>query len=273
MSFHPLPGQKLLSTENLRYLVHYACDTVDPENPSNDPLHIHSLYEIYVNLDGNVSFLVNDLLLSVKRGSVIVTRPGDVHRCVFHKPCRHEHYCMWIDAPIGSPIVDFMHGANFSHLLFCEADALKEMLRALEVLRNEKEPSLAQSAAFYGVLSCLCSHGEAVDPVSQPLPQEMQEILAYVNANFTELRRVSEICEKWYISPATLNRWFQHYLKISPSAFLESKKLAHAQTMLCTGANITDAAFQSGYSDVSYFISVFKKRFGITPAGYRKRFL
>lgn len=270
MPFYPMPNKNLLSTESLRYLAKYNREAAEPENPENDPLHIHSCYEIYVNLGGNVSFLVNDLLLPVERGSVILTRAGDVHRCVYNAACEHEHYCVWIET--AEPLFSFADGTPWLHSMRLEESELTVLRGYLDTLAEGEGEGVEICAAFFGLLALLGGKKRAITPSAQTLPAQMQRILAFINAHFAEIRSAAELCEKWYISSATLNRWFQQYIKTSPQAFLQSKKLAYAQSLLREGVSVTETAFQSGFSDVSYFIAVFKKRFGVTPAAYGKRF-
>ena len=268
MPFYPNLDRKLLPTENVRYLATYGCDETRPENPKNDPLHIHSCYEIYVNLGGDVSFLVNDTLFPVKRGSVILSKPGDVHRCVYNAACRHEHYCVWIDAD--APFLSFISETEASHSMLLEEKELMILDGFLTVLTERSIEGIESCAAFFGMLALLFGKNRVIMPPSETLPPAMRQILAHINRHFAEISSVATLCEKWYISPATLNRWFHQYIKTSPQSFLQSKKLAFSQSLLREGASVTEAAFQSGFSDVSYFIAVFKKRFGVTPAVYGK---
>ena len=47
------------------------------------PAHIHDLCEIYVNLSGNVSFVVERNLYKILPGDIIITKPYEYHHCVY----------------------------------------------------------------------------------------------------------------------------------------------------------------------------------------------
>ena len=79
-----------------------------PEKP-----HIHDSYEIYVNVSCEVAFLVNNRLYPVKRGDVIVSRPGDVHICVYQSDAPHERFCFWLNCPEDSPLLAFTKREDF----------------------------------------------------------------------------------------------------------------------------------------------------------------
>jgi AraC-like DNA-binding protein len=51
--------------------------------------------------------------------------------------------------------------------------------------------------------------------------------------------------------------------------YLESKRLAHSQILLKEGKSVLDACMESGFSDYSNYIRLFKRRFMITPKQYK----
>ena len=134
---------------------------------------------------------------------------------------------------------------------------------------SETENEFLQSAVLFELMTELVESDPAVAAVPEVLPREMQEIVEDINDNFAEYRYVSDIVEKYYISQATLNRWFRKYLHISPREFLEAKKLSLAKQLLLEGKSVTDSCMLSGFSDCSHFISVFKKHFGETPFKFK----
>ena len=63
---------------------------------------------------------------------------------------------------------------------------------------------------------------------------------------------------------------FKDYLNTTPKHYIETKKLAYSRRLLQNGLSVSDAAVESGFSDASNFIRLFKKRFEITPREYRQ---
>ena len=56
--------------------------------------HIHDECEIYVNLRGDLSFIVENNIYPIKPGDIIITRPHEYHHCVYHSNKLHRHF--WI---------------------------------------------------------------------------------------------------------------------------------------------------------------------------------
>ena len=87
---------------------------------------------------------------------------------------------------------------------------------------------------------------------------------------FAEIHHVNELPSRFFVSPATMNRWFRRYLHLTPHAFLESKKLSHAKTLLGEGKSVTEACMTAGFSDCFRFIATFYNKFGVTPYKYKR---
>lgn len=252
----------LLSFAGVRYELRHPVDRI-PRGEA-DGAHIHSEYEIYLNVSGSVSFLVNNRLYPVQAGDAVLTRPGDVHVCIPTGEGIHEHYCLWLTAPEGSEILSPLAGD--CRFLRAGEGSLAPLFAALE----HAPTPLAAASSFLQIL-CAVSEGAVQMPAEEPrLPPELQVILDYINVHFSQIESLKEVQDTFYISGSTMNRWFRKYIRLSPREFLEAKKLSHAQMLLRRGASVTEAALQSGYSDSSYFIAVFKKRFGETPRSFHR---
>ena len=238
---------------------------------STEKTHIHDCYEIYVNVSGDVAFLVNNRLYPVKKGDVIVSRPGDVHICVYQSNEIHERFCFWLNCPEDSPLLSFTKRKDFSNYIHFSDDVCRELLRLLYRLKDAeasgREPG--RTAYIFRLLT-LFNEGEQTEQDNPALPQNIQHVLDYINANFTQLHCVDDIVKATHISNSTLNRWFRTYLKISPHKYTEALKLSLAQKLLLEGRSVTEVCNTSGFSDCSRFIAIFKNKFGQTPLQYQK---
>ena len=58
----------------------------------------------------------------------------------------------------------------------------------------------------------------------------------------------------------------------TPIEYLNEYRIEKATRKLrLTDMSVTDVAFSSGFSDLSYFIKIFKKTKGVSPGKYRSR--
>ena len=62
---------------------------------------------------------------------------------------------------------------------------------------------------------------------------------------------------------------FKVYLNTTPKLYIETKKLAFSRKLLKDGLSVGEASVEAGFLDVSNFIRLFKRRFGVTPREYK----
>ena len=93
----PIPLQPLILADPD---IHCSCGVYRNENAAPKSAfpqpHSHDCYEIYINISGDVSFLVNDKLYAVQSGDLIVARPGEMHVSIVQSPCMYESFCFYI---------------------------------------------------------------------------------------------------------------------------------------------------------------------------------
>ncbi|MBR3997465.1 MAG: helix-turn-helix transcriptional regulator, partial [Clostridia bacterium] len=86
-----------------------------------------------------------------------------------------------------------------------------------------------------------------------------------------EIRTSTELADTFFISQSTLNRLFRKYVGLSVFQIIDARRLSHAENLLRNGSSVMDACFQSGFTDCSKFIILFKKTFGVTPLRYKRK--
>ncbi len=272
MTDHPAPDAKLLSLDGVRYELRYINRYIRLDEPEIDESHIHSSYEIYINVSGYVSFLVDNKLYPIRSGDAVMTRPGEMHLCVYHQACIHEHYCLWIDVPESSALLSSMHQPGFCSLCSYNPETRRQILDLLYRLNNLSQQDgheLGKTVCFLQLLSLFGNQNEPDLINRDMMPGELQQILNYLNEHFREIQHVRDMCDLFFISPSSINRLFRKYIHLSPRAFLESKKLACAQQLLTRELTVSQVCLQCGFDDCSHFIAVYKKKFGETPYQYK----
>lgn len=272
MAYHPLPAALLCSLEGVRIEIHHTDSFIRLNDPDIDESHIHNCYEIYVNVSGDVSFLVENRLYPIQNGDAVITRPGEMHLCVYNSSCIHEHFCLWIEAPEGSTLLSFLNEPEFCNRYSPDSETRQKILGLLYRLDNLNRPlnrALERTCCFLQLLSLFVGKPEPERKNQVAMPGELQRMLDYINRHFREIQHVRDIFGLFYVSPSTANRWFKKYIHLSPGEFLQGKKLACAQQLLLRGLNVSQVSLQCGFSDCSHFIAVFKQKFGETPYKYK----
>ena len=72
-------------------------------------------------------------------------------------------------------------------------------------------------------------------------------------------------------SDAYVSYFFKNMTGKTPIEYLNEYRVEKAcHKLRTTDASVTDIAFSCGFSDLSYFIKVFKNKVGVSPGKYRK---
>ena len=272
MGTQPTPTVELQVLQ-ARVLVEYNDLYCDLDSQSVDGAHIHSCYEIYVNLSGDISFLHGDSIYAIQPADVIFSRPGDVHCCIYHSSCLHEHICIWFESEDPATAAFIERLAIAPHVRLAERDRA-DLLRLVRLLAEREIDPVLQTAYFIEMLSCLRTGERAERTVTGEgdgqVPEKVREILAYVERSYLQRLTSGQIAAAFFLSESTLNRLFRQHVGISVAHLIEAKRLSHAEKLLRADATVTEACFRSGFSDCSRFIACFRKRFGMTPLQYKK---
>lgn len=237
-----------------------------------DGIHIHKYLEIFFNLAADATFFVNNELYPTSPGDAVVSRPNDLHVCIFNTPMYHEYFCLWIDLGDAGELLSFLNTEEFTpHFTFDKESSarMKELLEGLHGLSGREGDALLRTSYLFEVLAILKKSAPRRRENLMPLP--LTRILTDIDESFSEISSVAEIASRHFVSTSTLDRWFREYIHTSPKKYLESKKLAYAARLLETGSGVTEASEAAGFSDCSHFIVLFKKKFGTTPLKYKKR--
>ena len=103
--------------------------------------------------------------------------------------------------------------------------------------------------------------------------QFMADINQFINDHMSEPSiTMAMISECVHISPSTLYRKIKALTGMSGNEYVRRLRLQHSlHLMQHHHRNVSEAAYESGFSDLAYFRNSFKAEFGCTPKEYLKR--
>ncbi|MBO5879062.1 MAG: helix-turn-helix domain-containing protein [Clostridia bacterium] len=233
--------------------------------------HLHDALEVYILTEGDVSFAVESSHYKLQPGDVIITKPNEIHNCVLNSDSVHRHMCFWFDVSASFIFEDFLkHELGKDNLLRPDEENRLILNRLCDRLMeaSDAKDTHAQLYLTLEMLDVLRKFiGKEIKTVAPT--DTMKQILADINENFRYIKGLDYFCAKYYLSQSTLNRLFKAHLQTTPKMYLETKKLAYSRILLKNGKSVLEASAESGFSDSSNFIRLFKKRFGITPKQYK----
>jgi len=103
-----------------------------------------------------------------------------------------------------------------------------------------------------------------------PMPRDVRvlRIARALADNLADNRRLEEWAAWGGVATRTLTRRFIDETGFSFSEWRQRARLMRALEMLASGAAVTTIALDLGYENVSAFIAMFRRTFGVTPTQY-----
>jgi len=166
---------------------------------------------------------------------------------------------------------------NFNSRLRLSQDQLIRVWALIELLDQELEGGhpgfrLMAMARFMEIV-CLLSryYGETTEENSRKVLR-VAEAISHMEAHFTEQVPIDDLAEMAHMSGRNFHRVFLDATGKTPSAYLIGLRIMKATHQLeFSEKNITEIAFECGFTDSNYFARQFRKLMNESPAGFRRR--
>lgn len=132
---------------------------------------------------------------------------------------------------------------------------------------DKSEEKLPEGEAAYGLLE----KDKDVGKVSGKQNSTARLVLEYIKENYTNYDlSLDLIAQEFQITSTYLSRIIKQETGMNYKDYLTGLRIDEAKRLLLDHkVSVIDACIGSGYNNVSYFIKVFQKCTGVTPAKYR----
>lgn len=110
-------------------------------------------------------------------------------------------------------------------------------------------------------------------PTNENLPDSewVDLITEYIDQHFTEKLTLDSLASICHGSPYHMHRTFKKIKGITPVEYIQQVRVHAAKKYLIqTNKTIGDIAIRVGMTNAPYFITLFKKKTGLTPAQFRQ---
>ncbi|MFC1504282.1 AraC family transcriptional regulator [Spirochaetota bacterium] len=134
-----------------------------------------------------------------------------------------------------------------------------------ELLNKNSENAFYKLKSFLSIFELLAQH--AVRKESPPLKKDskIRKIVDWTSANFAEKITIGQAAEVLGLTKYYFCKYFKRLTGITYFDYLTQLRLSRSQSLLRQKRSVTEVCFSCGFDNLSYFISVFKKHYGITP--------
>ncbi len=151
-----------------------------------------------------------------------------------------------------------------------------EKLKQLPTLRH-----FHQLMALLEIFQLLAESEEAQPLNAKPVEndynlkeqQRLKRIYYYVDENYQRPLNLAEVAELSNLSNAAFCRYFKKMTRLTFTQFMNQYRINQAKNLLLQERTVTEACYESGFENLSYFNKTFKKWTGENPMQFKKRYL
>lgn len=250
----------------------------------NNSLHRHSFFEICYVLDGVGTYVDQEQVYPLQRGTLFCSRPGIWHQIRSETGLVLFFVAFEMDElrTNDAYIRQFRRMMSSSKITAHPQDAsiTGQIWQTIFQLIQPTKPvsrNLLQALSVSLFLSFL--HGlspeltREIDGIMEDGEEQrhLKRAKLYIEDNLSSLIRIEQIAEELSISPRHLSRIFHAHLGQTVVHYVQERRIQMAKGLLLnTDLAIKDIAKRAGFDSVHYFTRVFTKLLGVSPARFRR---
>jgi len=252
--------------------------------------HLHltnrrSFYTVIYLISGTMQLSIDGYLSKLECQQVISFGPGTELQFPIEKE-QKEGWIVLFEKPfVTARYTDHvLHHFNFlkkqkaepQHVPFSEGLGLSMILETMQREYAYKHPDAKDILRSYlhiflGTLG-RSIFPEAIVGVKNEKEEKVLSFERLISEQYAKERLPSFYADRLFITTNYLNRLCQERRGKSAGQLIRQYVLLEAENLLIhSGKNISEISFELGFENVSYFITFFKKKFGISPDGFRKK--
>lgn len=247
--------------------------------------HLHEFAEVILLVKGYLLHEVNGSHHILPPGSLVFVRPYDLHRLLPVNSERTIFASLVLASSVIRELMSYLctpailHRFNTAPEAPCfqlPPDEARHLMLQMEGISNEQAVSPDTSTLMARVLAAQLFAGYLLNPRTQerarPLPPPWLQKLREEAENWSSLARAPHrLHARCPCHPSHLCKSFRRYYGETPTDFINRLRLRQAVRLLDEpGAKIAAVAAELGFDSLSHFHRLFKRHYGLTPAGYRR---
>ncbi len=247
------------------------------------PLHWHKELEIIRVLSGRLTLFVNNIKYELSQGDIAFVSCGFLHH---GEPNHCVYECIVCDLAMLTKKSSSLYSSYIDPLILSLAaitplpDLSEELTVSIHTLFDilaAKSPyfELNTAGQLLTIIGGLYQNDLITRQVSAVTGTQTHRITAlvqWIERNHSEVITLSQLATLSGLSPNYLCRIFKEYTGKTPMEYINFVRIEHVCHELRSGqTNITEAAENNGFNDISYFCKVFKKHMGLSAKQYLKK--
>lgn len=260
---------------------YYFLDKLDPQYVM--PLHWHREMEVIRVLTGRLTLFVNNEAFVLNAGDCAIIPSGALHR---GEPENSSYDCAVFDISMiasrksgrARELAQYLMSSSREIYPLCP-DANRAISELLDIAAEKQEFFEFKVIALLSEIAYLIytrALSEEEHRESEKIARRravMTLLIDKIEKEYTNRITLADLAEQAQMNEKYLCRFFKEYTGQTPIDYINRLRIDRAcYEMSIGGLNVTEAAFECGFNELSYFSKVFKRYKGVSPGDYRKRY-
>lgn len=243
--------------------------------------HDHSFYEICYVLDGKLPHYANEQKLDLEAGDIIFLRPKDKHVYVRDKDCHSYHRDIVFKSSFFESVLNFLHPdllADYhKSVMPYKTNLSTETIERFERRITEyfaipaENVKAKQVFAKTLLIELLFYYNSPTYKTENDYPHLVNYIIQKLNMRHNLKQGIDYVFNNLNYSKSHICNTFKKYMHVSLTEYINDLRLNYAASLLkFTNNSLYDISQECGFSSLSYFNKLFKKKYNCTPAKFAK---
>lgn len=248
-----------------------------------DPLQypqVHDFYELILVLEGKLELRVDSSSYIMLKNNLMLIKPNEVHSKKIEKLGTHINLAfpkkLLEDLYLYLRIESEIKSKMIVSLTQPEAEKIVQMLEKVNLIPLDSKTMVRTNLRFL-LFNILTQYFIKIPEINELElyngPNWFKKFLSEINSiKILDLTN-DEIISKSNCSKEHTYRTFKKILNMTPNEYINNIRLNYVANLLITSEqSITEIIFQVGFQNVSYFYSLFKQKYKISPYKFRKKY-
>ncbi len=259
---------------------HHIKEDAEAGTWTKEMVFCYCYIKINLFLEGDFSVIVDDHSYRPTYGDICVLQPYKMHCGLILNQTHLDYYELNVGIKsldhisdgnkLIEALIDNSHDRN---VIFRpsskDVTTAQRLVEKLEHALGEHQHALAlaYTIEILALINSVYTRSNRVSPFF--LNKLTQNTIRCITENFASEIKIDQLADSYGVSASYLSRIFKKDVGMGIHEYLTKYRILQASYLL-KAHSVTETAFLCGFSESSYFISVFKKHFGCTPMAYKQ---
>lgn len=259
---------------------------VDASHPRYEmPFHWHMECELILVLNGSFTLSLDHEALALDAGESVFLPGGIIHGGTPHD-CVYECIVFDMDRFLQDSTIcrerytEALGPGACIQTLFASTSAVGQIVNRLFETMKEEQPGyeFITTGLLWQFIGTVLQQHLYTKPSNEDRRRgkrtmQIKNVLMRIRKEYAEPLTLDQLAAEAGLAPQYFCRVFRQVVGRTPVDYLNYYRIECAAELLCaTDDSVTEIALLCGFSDLSYFIRLFRRYKGISPRQFKSRF-